>query len=166
VPKLSKKQAKEIERAEAWGVGGGGYLLPEGRYAARLKAVGTGTGPAGTYWSFEYSKLHNEEGEEQRGRQWENVSLSDKARGKMKSVFDAFGYSTDSDTDEMIGEWVVLHLVQEVQSQGKRAGQTVNRIVGVTAFDDAEWPFDIDEVGEDEDRNGGAANGEAADDDF
>ena len=167
MPKLSKKQAKEVEKAEAWGVGGGGFLLPEGRYAARLKAVTTGQGPAGTYWAFEYSKLHDEEGQEQRGRQWENVSLSEKAKGKMKSVFDAFGYSTDSDTDEMIGEWVVLHLGQEVATQGKRAGQTVNRILGVTAFDEDEWPFEPDEVGEDEEYgNSGGAAGESADDDF
>ena len=164
MPKLSKKAAKEVEKAEAWGVGGGGYLLPEGRYAARLKAVTVGQGPKGEYWAFEWSKLHNEDGEEQRGRQWDNVSLG--VKGKLAQVFQGLGYSPDSDTDEMIGEWAVIHLAQEVATQGKRAGNTVNRIIGVTEFDPDEWDFDPDEVGEDEDRSGGAANGESADDDF
>jgi hypothetical protein len=164
MPKLPKKIQKEVDKTEAWGVGGGGFLLDEGRYAARLKAVTVGQGLKGEYWAFEWSKLHDEEGKEHRGRQWDNVSLS--VPGKMKQVFEGLGFSVDSDTDEMIGEWAVLHLTQEVQTQGKRAGQTVNRIVGVTEFDPDEWDFDPDAVGEDEDYGSGGRNGEAADDDF
>lgn len=146
MPKLDKKAQKVVEEAEEWGVGG--FLLDEGRYAARLKDVTVHQGRAGEYWTWEFEHLHNEEGEPQRGRQWHNTSMSPKAAGNLKQVFNAFGYSSDSDTDEMIGEWVVLHLGIEVQEQGKRAGQQVNRIQGLAPFVAEDWDFDTDAVAE------------------
>jgi hypothetical protein len=154
VPKLDKKTRAATEKAEAWGEGGGFALLPEGRYAGRLTKVDEREARSATQfpsWSWEFRHLHNEDGEEQRGRMWNNTSMSPKALGNLKAQFEALGFTLDSDTDEMIGEWCVLYVTQEVQTQGKNAGKTVNRVNGVAAFDESEWDFEPSEVAADKD---------------
>ncbi|HEU5046110.1 MAG TPA: hypothetical protein VFT75_18465 [Nocardioidaceae bacterium] len=144
MPKLPGKVAKEVENAEAMS---GGFLLPAGRYAARLRSVTEREGDEHPYWVWEFEALHDESGTRHPGRQWNNTSLSPKSRGFLKATFEAFGYSADSDTDEMIGEWVVLYLGQETQSQGKNAGQQRNVVQRLAEFDADEWDFDPDDVG-------------------
>lgn len=155
MPKLNKKVAQETAQAEAWG--NGPRLLPEGRYAGRLMAVTESDkpGPSGFHqWSWRFTQLHTPEGENLGGNQFLNTSLSPKARGGLKQAFDAFGYTTDSDTDEMLGEWAVLYITQEVAQQGAKAGQTVNRVQSIAEFDPDEWDFDPEEVPADKPRSG------------
>lgn len=157
MPKLNKQQQERTEAAESTG-----FLLPEGRYLARLaKDVTEGSGQAGPKWDWEFDSLRDEDGKRWPGRQWVTTSLSEKSAWKMKEVFEAFGYDLSSDTSEMVGEWVVLHVGQQVAQQGKRKGETVNFVRTVAAYDpdaDGEWP---DQGGPE---NGGAANG--GDDNF
>lgn len=141
MPKLNKKQAKAVSEAES-----GSFLLEPGRYAGRLKSVTEREGREYPQWSWEFEALHDEDGKRKAGRQWVNTSLSPKAAWKVKEVFEALGYTTDSDTDEMIGEWAVLTVTQEIAEQGKYQGQTVNRVQTVAEFDPDDWPFDPDEV--------------------
>ena len=139
MPKLSAKVAKSVDSAEA---AGGSYLLPEGRYAAQLKQVNQKDGNEYPYWVWEFENLHDEEGNKKPGRQWNNTSLSPKSLGFLKSTFEAFGYTSDSDTDEMVGEWVVLYLVQETVSRGPKAGNLRNSVQSLSEFNPAEWDFD------------------------
>jgi len=139
MPKLNKKQASEVEKAEA---ASGSFLLPEGRYAAQLLKVEEKEGNEYPYWVWQFGNLHNKAGELVPGRQWNNTSLSPKSFGFLKATFEAFGYTTDSDTDEMVGEWVTLYLVQEPIAKGPRAGQLRNSVQSVFEFDGDEYDFD------------------------
>lgn len=158
MPKLNKKEAQETAKTEAWGTGP--RLLPEGRYAGRLMSVTESDqpGPSGyNQWSWRFTHLHDVEGNDLGGTQFLNTSLSPKARGGLKQAFDAFGYTTDSDTDEMLGEWAVLYITQGVAQQGKRAGQTVNSVNSIAEFVPDEWDFDPDAVEADKPRGDGGS---------
>ena len=157
MPKLNKTQAAKVEKAEEWGQGR--ELLPEGKYACRLQKVEVRDGVKAPRWSWWLTKPHDEDGVEHSGVLFLNTSLSEAAFGRLKQVFNAFGYTPDSDTDEMLGEWVGVYVTQEVQQQGKNAGRKVNDIQYVFEFDPADWDFDPADVGPDRDRNSGSAGG-------
>ena len=144
MPKLSAKVAKQVENAEA---ATGFALLEEGRYAAQLRSVSQKDGKEYPYWVWEFHNLHNEDGQKQPGRQWNNTSLSPKAIGFLKSTFEAFGYTTDSDTDEMIGEWIVLYIAKTAIPSGPKAGQPTNEVRQVLPFAPEDWPFDPETAG-------------------
>lgn len=132
MPKLSKAKQKSVGKAES----GGFQALPDGMYVGTLKAVVTERGgkplegAAGPYWQWEFDKIRSldDETETFPGRQFVITSLSDESDWKMKEVFEAFGYSLDSDTDEMIGEDVILVVSQRVIEKGKRKGQKGNNV--------------------------------------
>lgn len=143
MPKLTAKVAKSVDAAEAMG---GSFLLPEGHYAAQLKSVDQKDGNEYPYWVWTFENLHDSEGNKKPGRQWNNTSLSPKSLGFLKATFEAFGYTADSDTDEMIGEWVVLYLVQDTVGKGPKAGQLRNQVQSLSEFDPGEWEFDPEEA--------------------
>jgi hypothetical protein len=130
VAKLPKKIAEAADAAESSSY----EALPPGPYICSLRGVVTDReGKAGPYWVWEFEVA---EGEENAGRRfWMNTSLSEKAVWKLKEVFDAFGYTTDSDTDELVGEKVKLIVSTEVQSQGANAGSLRNNVERVLAYD-------------------------------
>lgn len=161
MPKLDKKVAKEVEDSEAMS---GSFLLDSGRYAARLRKVTEMPGEEYPYWDWEFDAIHDEKGTRHPGRQWNRTSLSPKSRGFLKATFEAFGYSADSDTDEMIGEWVVLYLEQEAQTQGKNVGKMRNFVARLAPFDPDEWDFDPEEVPASKDLAGASAGGGGGDD--
>ena len=139
MPKLTKQTAKAVEKAEA---ASGSYLLPEGRYAARLNSVTEKPGRKAPYWSWEFVDLHDTDGVKRPGKQWNNTSLSEASLGFLKATFEAFGYTSDSDTDEMIGEWVVLVLTQAPIGAGPKAGELRNEVQSLQEFNPDEWDFD------------------------
>lgn len=143
MPKLTAAVAAKVNATEAATTG---YLLPEGRYAARLAQVEQKEGPKGPYWVWTFQDLHDVNGEAKPGRQWHNTSLSEKSFPFLKATFEAMGYTTDSDTDEMIGEWVTLHLIQEQIARGKRAGEMTNRIRDLIPFEASDFDFNPDQV--------------------
>lgn len=138
MPKLNKNQQQAVEGAESKAFS----ALPEGRYLATLKDVKVMPGGEnGPYWSWEYSDLIGlsgdvEVGKKAPGRQWVNTSLTEASAWKMKEVFDAHGYTVDSDTDEMVGEKVVLVISQNVIERGKRKGEIGNNVDRVVAPDE------------------------------
>ena len=143
MPKLKSVLAKKVAKAEA---ASGSILLPEGRYAARLLEVVQKEGQKAPYWQWTFGDLHDEDGNSHPGRQWNNTSLSENALGFLKASFEAFGYTEDSDTDEMIGEWVVLHLIQEPIAQGRNAGQVRNAVSHLAPFNEEDFDFDPAEL--------------------
>jgi hypothetical protein len=148
MPKLAKKIQKAAEAAE---VRDADYSLPlpAGRYIAQLEEVEVKEGEKGDYWQWAF-KLVGEEG--QGRKQWVYTSMADNAAWKLKEVFTAFGYSLDSDTDEMIGEKVLLTITVGTQQTGDNKGAKVNRVAKVLPLDDDSE--DEDGNGADEDEKG------------
>ena len=123
MPKLSSNVAAQVEEAE----GGDFEPIPEGVYTAVLaEEVEAVAGQKGTYWKWIFKIT--QEGEGKGRKMFLNTSLSEAAHWKLKEVFSAFGVAADTDTDELIGKEVKLHVVQEIAEAGKRKGEMVNQV--------------------------------------
>lgn len=160
--KLNAKDRKKVDKAEA--VTGSFEPLTPGKYVAELAKVETKVSGAGNaYWNAEFTEIHTLDGDKKPGRQWymlmlpvdkmpadykEDEALTDEQRkekwetyqrltaGRIKAFFEAFGYDTDSDTDEMIGDRCILQIGIETQQRGANAGQQRNRVNAVLPLDE------------------------------
>lgn len=167
MPKLAAKDRKKVDAAEA--VGGDFEPLKPGKYVATLSGVEAKTSNNGNpMWVAEFENILNSKGEKQPGRQWYNLNLptTEKApenyqntqekwetyqalcAGRIKSFFEAFGYTVDSDTDEMVGEQVVLTIGVRTIQNGDRAGQKANSVNGVSSLESVSWAEDVAAGGE------------------
>lgn len=158
MPKLSARDRKKVEKSEA--VGGGFEPLKPGKYVATLSGVEAKKSAAGNpMWVAEFDNIHNLDGEKQPGRQWYNLNLpttdtppdgyekgAEKwaqyqalCAGRIKAFFEAFGFTEDSDTDEMIGEQIVLQIGVRTIQNGARVGEATNSVNGVAALDSVDY---------------------------
>lgn len=170
MPKLSGAASKRVEKAEARHENGGEYeALPVGDYLAQLREVSVRdkTNKYGAaVWSAEFHNLYNLESQDRApGRQWLNLtqpSAIDKIPsaykngpekwekyqtmldGLLKGFFESFGFTTDSDTDEMLGEWVIITLGHRTIQEGPKAGKVTNEVTGIKALPE---DFDLEEFG-------------------
>lgn len=150
MPKLDAKMAQAVEETES--TGGGEYSLIEpGRYFATLSDIEAREGRYGPQWSATFTDITSADGKRQPGRQWYNLNVpvdghmhpsyqngedkwqkfQDVNRSRMKQFFHAFGYTTDSDTDEMLGEQAVIEIEIRTIQNGPRTGERVNSIKSV-----------------------------------
>ncbi len=150
MPKLDAKTSQGVASAES--TGGGEYALIEpGRYFATLSNVEVREGRYGVQWSAEFNDIHNAKGIRQSGRQWYNLNVPNDGqmhpayqngedkwmkfqevnRSRMKQFFEAFGYTADSDTDEMVGEQVAIDIEIRTIQNGPRTGERVNSVKAV-----------------------------------
>lgn len=145
MPKLNKKQAKQVADAE-----GGELLVDAGVYAAILNKVEEKTGQAGPYWEWEFQLVEDSDGNELEAKPkvWENTSLSEKAAWRLRDMFEAFEVGTDTDTDDLLGQWVALTVGQEIAKQGSRQGQLRNIFLSAAPITD---DGDEDDESEEED---------------
>lgn len=133
MPKLSTATATKVEEAD-----NSFEPLPEGIYNAVLDGeVEVKDGQNGPYWSWTFKIT--DEGFEGR-QQWLNTSLSEKALWKLREVFEAFGYSADTHTDDLIGKPVKLMVVQRIIDGGKRKGEIGNDVGQVLPHSQATTP--------------------------
>lgn len=122
MPKLKSDVAAKVDEAESLDF----EPLPENVYNAVLDGeVEAAEGPNGLYWKWTFKIT--DEGYEGR-KQFVNTSLSEKALWKLKEVFEAFGVSADTDTDDLIGQPVKLMVVQRVIEKGNRKGELGNEV--------------------------------------
>lgn len=152
MPKLTATQAKVIEKAKP--VTTNTFQPhPPGFYVGRLEEVEARiSGQGNPYWAVTWGSLRTTDGDELGGKQFANVNLPSKlkpdwkaddpkrdekwanyqerTKGQLHAFFLAFGYTADSDTDEMIGEDCIIELGVETQAQGKNAGTLRNTVVG------------------------------------
>ena len=155
MPKLSKKIVKRVAEAEATH---GFKLIPPGKYFARLAGVeAKQTKDDNPMWVAEFKDIFSIDGEKQPGRQWWNLNLpldpddvpagkdaqkwataQSLSEGRLKAFFEGFGYSEDSDTDEMINEVAVITIGIRKITQGNRTGEDVNQINDIEPTDDYE----------------------------
>lgn len=175
MPKLDSKTANAVSETEA--VHGGDFSpLEPGEYLARLVEVEVRDEKnkyGALQWSAEFDSLHSFDAEgvieKQPGRQWLNLTLPTTAkphpayeggpdkwekyqnmlRGRLAAFFEAFGYTADSDTEEMHGEWAVLVIGTETAQRGKNEGKLVNRVNDIKPVpEDLELPEVADEDGD------------------
>lgn len=130
MPKLNKALATKTAETET----GTFDAIPEDTYTVRLvdveQKIGKDSGKPYWNWKFEVT-----EGDCKGRNIFMITSLSENALFKLKEVFDAFGFSTDSDTDELVGESVKLVVIQEVIEKGTRKGQMGNTVTQVLSLD-------------------------------
>lgn len=155
MPKLSAKAAKVVDNTEATHGGGDFELLAPGKYLGKLTEVSVRDANKHglAQWSAEFQELHNiEDGELASGRQWLNLTLPSETntipasytngaekwekyqnmlRGRMAAFFESFGYTADSDTDEMIGEWAVITVKVGTIQSGPKQGDKRNEVVDI-----------------------------------
>lgn len=169
MPKLAVKDRKKVEKAEA--VGGGFEPLKPGKYVATLSGVVAKTSAAGNpMWVAEFEDIHDLDGDKKPGRQWYNLNLptsptppdgytkgADKweqyqnlCAGRIKQFFEVFGFTVDSDTDEMIGERCVLRIGVRTIQNGVKAGEQTNSIEGIAELDSVDFAGSDDD-GDDDD---------------
>lgn len=155
MPKLNKALAKAAAEAEpTHGFG----LLPAGKYVARLSGVeAKSTNKGDPMWVAEFSDLRAlDTGEKASGRQWWNLNIPLDANdvpadyekgpekwaqaqslslGRLTAFFDAFGYETGSDTDEMIGEEAVITVGIRTIQGGNRSGEKANEVRDIESLE-------------------------------
>lgn len=124
IPKLPTKAAEAAKQA---GQGSSREPLDEGTYEFRLTAVNAknAASSGNPMWVWELECVD----EPYVGRkQWVNTVLTEKAMWKVAEMFTAFGYPTDTDTDELIGLTCMAEISQRVIESGAKAGQTGNNV--------------------------------------
>jgi len=166
MPKLASKIANATESAEVVHGGGDFEPLPKGKYLAKLTEVSV-RDEKNKYdapqWSAEFQEIHTLDGEKQPGRQWLNLTLPTTSKmhpayangqekwekyqamllGRLKAFFEAFGYTPDSDTDEMLGEWAVITLSISTIQSGPNQGKLRNEVTDIEEVpEDFEAPED------------------------
>ncbi|ALY09449.1 hypothetical protein FDH59_gp46 [Arthrobacter phage Joann] len=168
MPKLPKKAAAAVETAEA--VSGDFPLLDPGYYYCQLHSVEVQDGNYAPQWNATFENLHKKATlEKVSGKQFHrmNVVTEEKApanytngdkkwagflsmsQGQLKSFFEAFGYTPDSDTDEMIGEWVTIKVGIETIQGGARKGEKTNRVKALEAVPDDFDSTELEPTGDD-----------------
>lgn len=170
MPKLAGAAAKRVDAAEARHESGGDFEpLAPGQYLAQLRDVSVrdDTNKYGAaVWSAEFHNLHSIETQTKApGRQWLNLTQPSSVTkipsnyvngpekwekyqnmldGLLKGFFESFGYTVDSDTDEMLGEWCIITLDIRTIQQGPKEGKKRNEVTGIEALPE---DFDLGEFG-------------------
>lgn len=161
MPKLAKNIATKVNSTDVVHTGAYEPLTP-GKYLGRLHSVKVREDKNkydAQQWTAEFRDLHSVTTEESApGRQWMNLTLpttkephpryqdspekwgkyQDMLAGRLRAFFEAMGYTPDSDTDEMIGEWAVLTISVETIQDGPKAGERTNRVTDIEEKDDYE----------------------------
>ncbi len=125
MPKLNATKAQEVEKAEE---SGSFEPIPPGPYKVRLLDVEVKEGKAAPYWNWKFEVV---DGEHDGRNLWNNTSLSDKALGMpggLKQTFGAFGATVDTDTDDLCGRVVGVHVKIRTIQAGERKGEQTNEI--------------------------------------
>lgn len=166
MPKLSAAVAKAVDSAEAVHGGGGDFEPhPDGKYLARLADVSVRdeTNKHGAaQWSAEFQNLVSLDTQESAaGRQWLELTMplpknkvpasydkdadkwakyQDMVQGRLKAFFEAFGYTVDSDTDELLNEYAIITLTTYTVQTGPNEGKRRNRVADIEAVpEDFDW---------------------------
>jgi hypothetical protein len=154
MPKLNSATANQVANEEPINSGGGDYpVLPDGKYLGRLREVTVRNDGNVPQWSARYDHIHDLGGESQPGSLFANLNLpvgkkgADKpswydktqekwetyqrmSRGRLAAFFEGMGFTPDSDTDEMVGEWCVLVVGHHTIPTGKNQGKVTNDVNG------------------------------------
>jgi hypothetical protein len=145
MPKLDGGYAAETEEQE----GGDFQVLKPGKYVYRLTEVEEGeTGPnskePGTpkwVWKLAVDKDYHPElrkGRHQTTLQ-EHIPLTKNMQWKMKALFNGFGYTADSDTDEIIEDETARIVVYVKTGKDIQTGDPRTQSQRFVQFDASKW---------------------------
>jgi hypothetical protein len=149
MPQLAKAMAKKVDAVEIQSFG----AIPGGVYEVRLDEVEARVAKSGNdYWSWALTVVCDSEGDEEyAGRKlWNNTALTEKAFFKLKEAFEAFGYETTSDTEEIVGDNCLALVSETVIEQGARKGQPGNNVERLMPLPNTKTPGESEDD-EDED---------------
>lgn len=144
MPKLNKQTAGKVEASEALDFS----PLEEGIYEVQLNKVEVKEGKDNPYWSWEFEIPAD--AQENAGRRfWANTSLSEKALWKLKEAFAAFGASTDTDTEDLVGKRIRLSVSQTTIQKGPKTGELTNSVESFLPLDPSGTVTGAGKAGED-----------------
>lgn len=172
MPKLSKKLAKAAASAD---IATGDFpLIDPGWYFAQLESVEVRDGNYAPQWNATFVNMHSEvTGARISGKQWYRMNIvpegdappaypnGDKkwanwqkmSLGMLRNFFEAFGYTTDSDTDELQGEWTRIKITIRTINAGARKGEKINDVKTVGPVPDDFDPTTLGTEDDEEDAN-------------
>lgn len=141
MPQLNATVAAQVETA----VNPTG-LIEDGIYLARLDGTveaKEGTNSTMWIWPFTLEADQPSAGRKIKHRTW----LSEAAYWRLKATFDAFGVPTSTDTDELEGRKVRLHIVQKDNYQGELDDDGLVKLVNdIKDILPEEGPTGVDEA--------------------
>lgn len=167
--KLPSSKAQAVNESE--GGGGDFEAIPPGKYVVRLREVRDTDRDGNPLKSGEKAKYPNEDmwnvgltiqkdfhpkvGERVL---WRRYTLHESGAGMLKDFFAAFGYSADSDTDEIVedDEALAVAIVSKRRiPTGSRKGEWDNDIKGLLPFDPEKYrrADELDDEDEDDDNS-------------
>lgn len=142
MPKLNPTKAAEVKKAGEGSTTSGKYvLLPEGKWRVKLVDVESKTSSKGDpMWVWSFRALEFLEGD--RVAKDKNGAVIDFSERELKyytvikdttlwdldRVFAAFDAEPDTDTDELVGDEVVIYIDQQIITGGKSKGQMGNNV--------------------------------------
>lgn len=130
MPRLDETAASRVEEAES-----SSGVMDEGIYEMTLISVEVKPGAEnGPYWKWTF-KVPEDATKYAKWQQWLNTSLSERSAWKLKEVFEAFGVTPDTDTDDLIGQRVRVEVGQNTIQKGPRAGEVGNNVKKVLPLD-------------------------------
>lgn len=141
---LNAEMASKVEAAQD-----NSGLIDDGIYLAVLtEDVTVKDGTKAPYWTWIFQITPEDaEGQTQAfaGRKlFHRTSLSDSSFFKLKETFEGFGVSPATDTEELVGKKVRLHIIQKMGQRGTdREGQLQVEVKGVLP---ADGPTGVDEA--------------------
>ena len=141
MPKMNKGQAKGLEAPSRF------EPIDDGVYHGRLRevtaAVGKDSGKS--YWKWEFEVV--EEPYINR-RLWKNTPTEGAGSSMTSEIFEAFGASPDTDTDELCGNVIKLVVSTKTIQGGSRKGELGNEITRTAPGDnDFELPNKVQTSG-------------------
>lgn len=159
MPKLNPTKAAEVKKAGEGNTTSGKFvLLPEGKWKVKLLDVESTTSKKGDpMWVWSYRMVEFLEGDgvaknkdgqvidySEREMKYYTV-IKDTTLWNLDQVFAAFEAETDVDTDDLVGDEIVVVIDQQIITQGRSKGQMGNNITdfmtladGLAADDDYE----------------------------
>lgn len=126
----------KMENDEIKATGGGGGPVDEGHYILRLTEVEEDTKASGDGVTCTFTIMSAKRRGHELRYNW--MSFSEKAGWKIRMLFDAAGYTYDSEFEELIEDEAefVGYVTQQEQTQGKNAGKMQNNIEEFIKLDD------------------------------
>lgn len=142
MPKLNPNKAAEVKKAgEGSTISGKYVLLPEGKWRVKLVDVESKTSSKGDpMWVWSFRTLEFLEGDHvAKNKDGEKIDFSerelkyytvikDTTLWDLDRVFAAFDVEPDTDTDELVGDEIVVYVDQQINTGGKSKGQMGNNV--------------------------------------
>lgn len=122
MPQLNKQKAAAVRKADTTNPF---EAIASGYYKAKLTKVESQKSKAGNpQWVWFFDVV----GTKKKLREY--TSLEEAALWKIATIFEAFGVDSETSTDTLLGQEILIEIGVEIAERGKLKGKKVNYIVG------------------------------------